>query len=168
MQPTVYIPNLNRADHLRTALQSLGGGDQSFTVVVVDNGSSDGSPEMVRDEFPAVALIALGENLGFGAALNRAVAAHPAEAAILFNNDAAAEPRFVEALLDGLGAGVDAVAGVLTQEGDPGLIDSAGVVADRVAQKLGVPCFETPTGWKFFGNLLDAGGTSHRASYPPP
>jgi len=29
--------------------------------------------------------------------------------------------------------------------------------ADRVAEKLGVPCFETPTGWKFFGNLLDAG-----------
>ncbi len=28
---------------------------------------------------------------------------------------------------------------------------------DRVAQALGVPCFETPTGWKFFGNLLDAG-----------
>jgi phosphoglucomutase len=29
--------------------------------------------------------------------------------------------------------------------------------ADRVAQRLGVPLFETPTGWKFFGNLLDAG-----------
>ncbi len=29
--------------------------------------------------------------------------------------------------------------------------------ADRVAQALGVPCHETPTGWKFFGNLLDAG-----------
>ena len=29
--------------------------------------------------------------------------------------------------------------------------------ADRVAQALGVPCFETPTGWKFFGTLLDAG-----------
>ncbi len=29
--------------------------------------------------------------------------------------------------------------------------------ADRVAQKLGVDCYETPTGWKFFGNLLDAG-----------
>jgi len=28
---------------------------------------------------------------------------------------------------------------------------------DRVAKKLGLPCFETPTGWKFFGNLLDAG-----------
>lgn len=29
--------------------------------------------------------------------------------------------------------------------------------ADRVAEKLGIPCFETPTGWKFFGNLMDAG-----------
>jgi phosphoglucomutase len=29
--------------------------------------------------------------------------------------------------------------------------------ADRVAEALGVECFETPTGWKFFGNLLDAG-----------
>jgi len=29
--------------------------------------------------------------------------------------------------------------------------------ADRVAMALGVPCYETPTGWKFFGNLLDAG-----------
>ncbi|RMF69003.1 MAG: alpha-D-glucose phosphate-specific phosphoglucomutase, partial [Cyanobacteria bacterium J069] len=28
---------------------------------------------------------------------------------------------------------------------------------DRVAQRLGIPCYETPTGWKFFGNLLDAG-----------
>ncbi len=29
--------------------------------------------------------------------------------------------------------------------------------ADRVAESLGIPCFETPTGWKFFGNLMDAG-----------
>ncbi len=29
--------------------------------------------------------------------------------------------------------------------------------ADRVAKKLGIPCYETPTGWKFFGSLLDAG-----------
>jgi phosphoglucomutase len=29
--------------------------------------------------------------------------------------------------------------------------------ADRVARALGIPCFETPTGWKYFGNLLDAG-----------
>ncbi|SCW92023.1 phosphoglucomutase [Sphingobium faniae] len=32
--------------------------------------------------------------------------------------------------------------------------------ADRVAEKLGIPLYETPTGWKFFGNLLDAGMTT--------
>ena len=32
--------------------------------------------------------------------------------------------------------------------------------ADRVAKQLGVPCYETPTGWKYFGNLLDAGMVS--------
>jgi phosphoglucomutase len=31
------------------------------------------------------------------------------------------------------------------------------MAVDRVAQTLGIPCYETPTGWKFFGNLMDAG-----------
>jgi GT2 family glycosyltransferase len=99
-------------------------------VVVVDNGSSDDSVELIRGEFPEVGLLELPENLGFGSALNRAVAAHPGDPVILLNNDTEAEPRFVEALLDGLGEGVDAVAGVLVQEADPTLIDSAGLVAD--------------------------------------
>ena len=30
---------------------------------------------------------------------------------------------------------------------------------DHVAERLGIPCYETPTGWKFFGNLLDAGAS---------
>ncbi|MGH2939049.1 MAG: glycosyltransferase, partial [Solirubrobacterales bacterium] len=100
-------------------------------VIVVDNGSSDGSDRMVAERFPEVVLLRMEENLGFGTALNRAVAAHPTDAIVLLNNDAAAEPRFVEALVDGLGAGVDSVAGVMLQEREPGLIDSAGVVADR-------------------------------------
>lgn len=39
---------------------------------------------------------------------------------------------------------------------------------DRVAEALKVPFFETPTGWKFFGNLMDAGegGGNHRADLP--
>ncbi len=34
------------------------------------------------------------------------------------------------------------------------------MAVDRVAEKLGIPCYQTPTGWKFFGNLLDAGRIS--------
>ena len=45
------------------------------------------------------------------------------------------------------------------QQGLAGIARSmpTSAAADRVAQALGIPCFETPTGWKFFGNLMDAG-----------
>jgi len=77
-----------------------------------------------------VGVVELGENLGFGRALNRGIAEAPGDPVILLNDDAVPEPQFVEALLEGLGAGVDSVAGVLLQERAPELIDSAGVVAD--------------------------------------
>jgi N-acetylglucosaminyl-diphospho-decaprenol L-rhamnosyltransferase len=127
----VYIPNFNGGEHLARALESLRAQTVGIDVIVADNGSSDGSDRMVAERFPEVVLLRMKENLGFGTALNLAVASHPTDAIVLLNNDAAAEPRFVEALVDGLGAGVDSVAGVMLQEREPGLIDSAGVVADR-------------------------------------
>ncbi|MDO5604862.1 MAG: alpha-D-glucose phosphate-specific phosphoglucomutase [Paracoccus sp. (in: a-proteobacteria)] len=50
-------------------------------------------------------------------------------------------------LVPGYGAGLAGIARSMPSSG----------AADRVAERLGIPCFETPTGWKFFGNLLDAG-----------
>jgi GT2 family glycosyltransferase len=73
----------------------------------------------------------LEENLGFGPALNRAIAAHPADAIVLLNSDVECEREFCAGLVAGLGEDVDMVAGVLLQEREPGLIDSAGVVADH-------------------------------------
>lgn len=131
MRPAVYIPNFNGRSRLAGVLASLREQSRPVDVVVVDNGSSDGSAAMVREQFGEVEVIELGENLGFGAAINRAVREKPADPVILLNNDAEGEPRFVEALLDELGPGVEAVAGVLLQERAPQLIDSAGVIADR-------------------------------------
>jgi GT2 family glycosyltransferase len=130
VRPAIYIPNFNGADQLGRALRGLREQTQPVDVVLVDNGSSDASVAVARRELPEVRVLELGRNLGFGPALNRAVAEVPGDPLILLNNDAEPEPRFVEALLHGLGAGVDSVAGVLTQERAPELIDSAGVVAD--------------------------------------
>jgi N-acetylglucosaminyl-diphospho-decaprenol L-rhamnosyltransferase len=130
VRPAVYIPNFNGAERIGRALRSLRGQSRPLDVVVVDNGSSDGSVELLREQFPEVAVIALERNLGFGPALNRAVAEHEADPLILLNDDAVAGPRFVEALLDTAAEGAEAVAGVLLQERAPELIDSAGVVAD--------------------------------------
>jgi GT2 family glycosyltransferase len=130
VRPAVYIPNFNGAAQLGRTLRSLGAQTRPVDVVLVDNGSSDDSVELARRELPEVRVIEHGSNLGFGPAINRALAEHPADPVILLNNDAEAKPRFVEALLDGFGEGIDSVAGVLLQERVPELIDSAGVVAD--------------------------------------
>jgi len=130
VRPTIYIPNFNGAERLGGVLRALDEQTTAGDVVLVDNGSTDGSVALARRELPAVRVVELGENLGFGRALNRAVAEVPGGPVILLNNDAVPEPRFVEALLDGFGNGVDSVAGVLLQERAPELIDSAGVVAD--------------------------------------
>jgi N-acetylglucosaminyl-diphospho-decaprenol L-rhamnosyltransferase len=131
MRPTLYIPNYNGADWIGVTLEGLREQSRQLVVVVADNGSTDDSAELIRERYPEVRLLGLGANLGFGWAINRALAEVPGDPAILLNNDAVPEPRFVEALLDGLSEGVDAVAGVLLQERAPELIDSAGVVADR-------------------------------------
>ena len=131
MRPAIYIPTFDGRERLGRALRSLEAQTRPADVVVVDNGSGDGTAEMVRGAFPEVELVELGRNLGFGPALNRAIGERPADPLILLNNDAEAEPRFVEALLDAAAEGAECVAGVLTQQAAPGLIDSAGVVADR-------------------------------------
>lgn len=130
MRPAIYIPNFNGAGQLGRALRGLREQTRPVDVVLVDNGSSDDSVAVARRELPEVRVLELERNLGFGPALNQAIAEVPADPLILLNNDAEPEPRFVEALLDGFGEGVDSVAGVLTQEQAPELIDSAGVVAD--------------------------------------
>jgi GT2 family glycosyltransferase len=100
-------------------------------VVVVDNASTDGSVEMVRERFPRAQVLAMSRNEGFGVALNRAIAEVPGDPILLLNNDVECEPRFIERMVEALEPDVEMVAGVLVQHRAPGLIDSAGVVADR-------------------------------------
>jgi GT2 family glycosyltransferase len=131
MRPAVYIPNYNGSQRIGRALRSLRGQSRPVDVVVVDNGSADGSPALLREQFPEVTVLGLERNVGFGPALNHAVREHRADPLILLNNDVECGPRFVEALLDAAAEGVQSVAGVLLQERSPELIDSAGVLADR-------------------------------------
>jgi GT2 family glycosyltransferase len=131
VRPCVYIPHFNGTERLARTLDSLRTQTRPLDIVVVDNGSTDDSTERIRDEFPEVAVIELGRNIGFGPALNHAIRTKPGNPIVLLNNDVECDPRFVEALLDSLSGDVQMVAGVLLQERHPELIDSAGVIADR-------------------------------------
>lgn len=85
---TVVVVNWNVRDLLRCCLASIDNSHLSLETFVVDNGSSDGSLQMVRDEFPKVRLIANQDNLGFTAANNQALAQSQGRYLVLLNPDA--------------------------------------------------------------------------------
>jgi GT2 family glycosyltransferase len=105
---TVVIVSYNTrallAQALRAVLASTG---VSLEVFVVDNGSADGSADMVRSEFPSVRLVRNGENRGFAAANNLALATASARVWLLLNPDTLVRPTTVAELRDALLASPD-------------------------------------------------------------
>ena len=75
MQVSIIIVNYNTKDFLKNCLKSIYKytSDVEYEILVSDNGSTDGSLEMLSSDFPNVRVIANGKNLGFGAANNRAL-----------------------------------------------------------------------------------------------
>lgn len=86
---SVVIVNWNVRDLLRGCLRSLYDGTQglTFEIFVVDNGSADGSSEMVRREFPYVHLIPNAVNVGFARASNQAIRRSRGRYILLLNPD---------------------------------------------------------------------------------
>ena len=96
IRSTVVIPNYNGIEYVEKCLTSLR--HEPARVILVDNGSTDGSLELVREKFPEVRLIAMDRNYGFCKAANRGMEASKTTYVILLNNDTVAEPGFVKAL----------------------------------------------------------------------
>lgn len=96
---SVVIVNWNSRGDLSDCLHSLRvQTDTAFETIVVDNGSTDGSVELVREQFPEVQLIATGANLGFAEGCNRGIEASNRAWVATLNNDAVADPRWIEQL----------------------------------------------------------------------
>lgn len=83
----VVILNYNGAGMLRRFLPSVIEYSHEASIYVADNGSSDESCDVVRNEFPAVKLIVLDHNYGFAEGYNRALAQVDEEYAVLLNSD---------------------------------------------------------------------------------
>jgi GT2 family glycosyltransferase len=94
---TVVIPSWNGAHHLPACLESLQ--RQTYPqveVIVADNGSTDGSLDLLARDYPKVRVLALGQNLGFTGACNAGMQAARGDLVILLNNDTEADPRWLE------------------------------------------------------------------------
>ena len=103
---SVLIVNWNTAELLDKAIASVFAHPCPFQieVLVVDNGSIDGSVDMLRRNWPQVRLFALSYNTGFGPANNLAAQEASGDAILLLNSDAECRPRTIEILLAELDA----------------------------------------------------------------
>lgn len=103
MDLTVIILNWNAREWLARSVGSALGQDvgaRAFDVVFVDNASTDGSAELVRERFPTARVMALPENRGFAAGNNAALATTTARHVLLLNPDTETHPGAFAALLD--------------------------------------------------------------------
>ena len=95
----IAIVSYNTREHLCSCLATVQM-EGAREVIVVDNASSDGSPEMVREEYPSATLCANATNLGYGAAANQAIASCTAEYVLLLNSDTLLQSGALKALSD--------------------------------------------------------------------
>lgn len=129
MQVTVVIPNYNGLHFLKPCLDSLEKqtSDQ-FEVLVVDNGSADGSVAYMEEHYPWVKILALQENTGFCGGVNAGIKACETPYVLLLNNDVEADPSFVEHMLKAIDSSekIFSVSSKMIQYYDRSKIDDAG------------------------------------------
>lgn len=123
---SVVVVNWNRRALLERALLSLAAQTVPAEVIVVDNGSVDGSSDL-RSQFPEIHWILNRNNVGFCAANNQGIAAASGEFIALLNNDAEACPQWLESLRASFRTSETGMCAskILVYE-DPSVIDKAG------------------------------------------
>jgi hypothetical protein len=112
MDLSICLLNWNTREDLRRCLQSLraSGCALEREIIVVDNASTDGSPEMVAREAPEVRLIVNDSNLGFAAGNNAALRASTGRYCLLLNPDTQVRPCALSSLVEALEAEPNAAA----------------------------------------------------------
>jgi GT2 family glycosyltransferase len=125
---SIIIPNYNGFNILKNCLDSLEQHDRRpDQIIVVDNGSTDGSPDSIRKNYPWVTLVALNRNTGFTGANNAGLSASDGDLLVLLNNDCVAEPGWLAALEDRMNDhSVGAVTSSMRNINDIRIMDSAG------------------------------------------
>jgi GT2 family glycosyltransferase len=142
MDVSIIIVNWNTKDYLDQCLRSLtlASPSPSVEVIVVDNGSMDGSPEMVKDNFPNVKLIRSLENLGFAKGNNLGIQHSSGRYISLVNSDIEILPGCLDALADYL-------------DNNP----TVGIVGPRILNSdmtLQSSCRRFPTVWNNFRSAI--------------
>jgi GT2 family glycosyltransferase len=95
----IVILNFNGRGYLQKFLPSVVQYSKAYTILVADNGSTDGSLAMVEAHFPEVGILPLGQNLGFCQGYNTALRQVEADYYVLLNSDVEVTPQWLAPLI---------------------------------------------------------------------
>ena len=126
---TVVIPNYNGIKYIRDCMDSLRAQrDVDFDILIVDNGSEDGSLQVLQEEYKEAKIIALSENTGFCHAVNVGIKASETPYVILLNNDTKVKDGFVKSLTEALDRDkkIFSVSSLMLSMQDERIVDDAG------------------------------------------
>lgn len=126
---TVVIPNYNGIKYIRDCMDSLRKQEGiPFDLLIVDNGSKDGSLEVLQEEYTEARVIALEENTGFCHAVNLGIQNSNTPYVILLNNDTVVKAGFVESLVKAIEESerIFSVSSMMLSMKDESIIDDAG------------------------------------------
>jgi GT2 family glycosyltransferase len=124
---TAIVVNFNGNRCVTTCLHSLlTQSSAPEKILVVDNASSDGSPQQIQNQFPSVEILQLDENIGFPAACNLGIRSTSSELIAILNNDVRLEPNWLRSLLSKVSDPWDFWASRILFADDPSMVDSAG------------------------------------------
>ena len=129
MKVTIIIPNYNGKHFMEPCLASLKEQTcQDYKVLVIDNASTDGSLEYMKEHYPKIEVIALDKNYGFSKAVNVGIQHSTTPYVILLNNDTTVDPHYVEEMVKAIERSprIFSVSSKMIQMYHPELIDSAG------------------------------------------
>lgn len=129
MKVTIIIPNYNGKHFMDPCLSSLSKQTyKNFHILVVDNASSDGSIEYMKENYPDIELISLHKNYGFSKAVNVGIQNSRTPYVILLNNDTTVDENYVEEMVRAIEKSPKffSVSSKMIQMYHPELIDSAG------------------------------------------
>lgn len=125
---TVIIPNYNGLEYIDECLRTVFLSDTDIKVTVVDNGSTDGSYELIGEKYPQAEVIRFEENTGFCHACNAGIEKCDTPYVMLLNNDTKIEKDTVSKLERDLDTHPEALAfqAKMVRMDNPDIIDSAG------------------------------------------
>ena len=125
---SVIVPNYNGKKFLKDCFESINSQNNILEVIIIDNGSDDGSVEFIKENYPEYILIENKENLGFSRAVNQGIKRSSAEYCFLLNNDVELESDCCSELLKCIEKDKDifAVASKMVQFQDRDRLDDAG------------------------------------------